>query len=59
MEQQLSTVEKELLEAVEQKRRENPKLQYHEALKLVASERPELNRRYTRNTRQMMTGRDD
>jgi hypothetical protein len=59
MDQRLSAVEKELLEAVEQKRRENPELQYHDALKLVASERPDLNQRYTRVTRQMMTGRED
>jgi len=43
--------ERELLAAVEQKMRDQPSLQYHEALKLVASECPDLSERYTRETR--------
>ena len=37
----------------------NPKLQHHEALKLVASENPDLDKRYTQLSRQRMTGRED
>ncbi len=48
--------ERELLEAVQQKMHGNPKLQYHDALKLVASERPDLDRRYTKAVRDRMEG---
>jgi len=57
MKQQLSEVQKELFAAVEQKQRENPKLQYGEALKLVARERPDLDAQYTRLSRQKVIGR--
>jgi len=40
--------ERELLEAIERKWKEHPELEYHQALKLVASERPDLNRAHTR-----------
>lgn len=40
--------DRELLEAVERKRKEHPELEYHQVLKLVASERPDLNRAHTR-----------
>jgi len=41
-------VDRELLEAVERKRKEHPELEYHEAMKLVASERHDLDRAHTR-----------
>ncbi|HLI85787.1 MAG TPA: hypothetical protein VKV17_17870 [Bryobacteraceae bacterium] len=50
--------EQELLGLVDKKLNENPKLQYHEALKLVASERRDLDRRYTALGRGILTGRD-
>jgi hypothetical protein len=53
----LTPVEQELLALVEQKRRDNPKLAYHEALKLVAAERPDVDERYTTVTRGLMLGR--
>jgi hypothetical protein len=56
--EQVYGAEKELLDAVEQKLKQEPNLQYHEALKLVASERPDLNQRYTREMRRKMTGRE-
>jgi hypothetical protein len=56
MEQQLTEAEKEMLAAVDQKRQEDSKLQYHDAVKLVASEKPELARRYRRATLGMMKG---
>ena len=40
------SVEKKLLALIEQERRKNPSLQYHEALKLVARENPDLVQRY-------------
>jgi hypothetical protein len=43
-----SQVDRELLEAVERKRKEHPELEYHEAMKLVASERPDLDRAHAR-----------
>lgn len=53
-----TAVERELLDLVDQKLAANPKLQYHEALKLVASERPELDRRYSAIGRGVFTGRE-
>jgi hypothetical protein len=50
--------ERELHAKIDQKLKDNPRLQYHEAMKLVASENPALNRRYTELSRQRMTGRD-
>jgi len=46
VEQQLSPIEREMAAAVERKHREDPKLQYHEALKLVSHENRDLARRY-------------
>lgn len=55
-ERQLTGAEKELLDAVDMKMREQPALQYHEALKLVAMENEDLSRRYTAAVRGL-TGR--
>ena len=46
-----SEAERKLLLAVEQKLRDRPDLEYYQALKLVASERPDLNMAYTREVR--------
>lgn len=53
----LASTEALLLATVDEKLKAQPGLQYHEALKLVASEHPELNMRYTRLNRRKM--RDD
>ncbi len=52
------TAEAEVLDLVEAKMKENPALQYHHALKLVASENPDLDVRYTRETRGKLVGRE-
>jgi Mu-like prophage I protein len=54
----LARATRELEAKVNEKLKDNKNLQYHEALKLVASENPALNRRYTELSRQRMTGRD-
>ena len=54
----LARVTRELEAKVKDKLKENKNLQYHQALKLVASENFALNRRYTELSRQRMTGRD-
>jgi hypothetical protein len=47
----LGSVERELLDAVKVVLSENPKMQYHVALKRVARDNPELGRRYTAEMR--------
>jgi hypothetical protein len=56
---ELSQVEARLFAAVAEKQKGRPEMQYHEALKLVASEQPELNRRYTELVRKRTMGRDE
>ena len=55
---ELAKVERELHAKVDAKLKAEPKLQYHEALKLVARENLALNRRYTELSRQRMAGRE-
>lgn len=55
----LKQVEGALFAAVAEKQKLNPQLQYHEALKLVASERPDLNKRYTQLTRGAAVGGEE
>jgi hypothetical protein len=43
--------ERELLDLTARKMAEDPKLQYHDALKLVASERRDLDMQYTAEVR--------
>jgi len=50
-------VEAALLAKVDEKMKAAPALQYHEALKLVASENPDLNKQYTDLSRRRMEGR--
>jgi hypothetical protein len=42
--------EKEFLDAIEQKQKEQPELLYQDAVKLVGSENPDLVQRYRRAT---------
>lgn len=56
---EIDKVTRELEGKVAEKQKANPKLQYHEALKLVASENPTLNKRYTELSRRAMTGREE
>jgi hypothetical protein len=55
----LKQVEGVLFAEVAKKQLANPSLQYHEALKLVASEQPDLNRRYTQLTRRAAVGGEE
>jgi phage I-like protein len=50
---ELAKIEAQFDAATRAKMTENPKLQYHEALKLVASEKPELNVRRTKLARKL------
>jgi phage I-like protein len=54
----LPKVEARLLALTDEKLKANSGMQYHEALKLVASEHPDLNRQYTVLSRERMTGRE-
>jgi hypothetical protein len=50
--------ERMLLAKVGEKVQANPAMQYGDALKLVAAENPDLNRRYTELSRRKMEGRE-
>jgi hypothetical protein len=53
---ELAAVERQIEDLVKQKQELNPRLKYHEALKLVASEHRDLDVRKTRLSRRRMNG---
>jgi len=55
----LQKVQGALLSKVDEKMKADPKLGYGDALKLVASENPDLDKRYTELNRRRATGVED